>query len=141
MTNTRIILTIMRDNNMGRFLWSYLAGILAVCVILIEAEPGINSMPDALWYVFALVTSTGFGDLTAVTFIGRLASILLGVYSIFVIALITAVVVDYYQEKLRIRQNESILMFLDKMEHLQDLSQDELADMSDKVRQFRKKRR
>lgn len=139
MKSSRILWKIIRDNNMDKFVIMYFVSIIAVCFVLMAAEPQIKTFGDALWYVFALVTSTGFGDLTAVTVLGRTTSIILGIYSIFVIALLTALVIDFYQEKLRIRQNESILMFLDKLEHLPELSPQELAQLSEKVIEKRKK--
>ena len=53
---------------------------------------------DALWYCFAVVTTTGFGDLAAVTLIGRILTVILGFYGIVVVALITSVIVNFYNE-------------------------------------------
>lgn len=135
--NSRLIWKIMKMNHMEGVLITYLIWILAACFILMFTEPDIRTFGDAVWYCFALVTSTGFGDLNAVTPVGRTVSVILGIYSIFVIALLTAVVIDFYQEKLRIRQNESVLLFLDKMEHLPELSREELADMSERVKKIK----
>jgi len=140
MRSSKLLIKIIKDNHMERFIITYLALILVCCAVVMAAEPGINNMADAIWYIFALITSTGFGDFIAVSLVGRTVSILLGIYSIFVIALMTALVIDLYQEKLRIRQNESIMLFLDKMERLPELSSEELADMSEKVKAFKKKR-
>ena len=53
---------------------------------------------DALWYCFALVTTIGFGDITAVTDLGRTISVVLGIYGIIVVALITSIIVNFYGE-------------------------------------------
>ncbi len=72
--------------------------IAASSVVLRSEEPGINSYSDALWYCFALVTTIGFGDFTAVTFLGRMISVLLGIYGIIVVAVITSIIVNFYNE-------------------------------------------
>ncbi|MBR3430681.1 MAG: two pore domain potassium channel family protein [Clostridia bacterium] len=53
---------------------------------------------NALWYCFAVVTTIGFGDMTAVSAIGRILSVILGIYGIVVIALITSIIVNFYGE-------------------------------------------
>lgn len=53
---------------------------------------------NALWYCFAVVTTIGFGDMTAVSTIGRILSVVLGIYGIVVVALITSIIVNFYGE-------------------------------------------
>ena len=53
---------------------------------------------NALWYCFAVVTTIGFGDMTAVSTIGRILSVVLGIYGIIVVALITSIIVNFYGE-------------------------------------------
>ena len=57
-----------------------------------------DSYTDALWYCFAVVTTIGFGDMTAVSTIGRVLSVILGIYGIVVVALITSIIVNFYGE-------------------------------------------
>jgi len=59
---------------------------------------GIPSFEDALWYCFAIVTTIGFGDFTAATLTGRAISVVLGLYGIIVVALITSIIVNFYNE-------------------------------------------
>ena len=58
----------------------------------------ITSFPEALWYCFAIVTTIGFGDIAAVTPIGRVLSVILGLYGLVVVAVITSIVVNFYNE-------------------------------------------
>ena len=47
---------------------------------------------------FAIITTIGFGDITAVTGIGRIMSVILGIYGIIVVSLVTSVIVNFYTE-------------------------------------------
>ena len=53
---------------------------------------------NALWYCFTVVTTIGFGDMTATSAIGRILTVILGVYGIIVVALITSIIVNFYGE-------------------------------------------
>ena len=67
-------------------------------LIYTDTESFHDSYTDALWYCFAVVTTIGFGDMTAVSTIGRVLSVILGVYGIVVVALITSIIVNFYGE-------------------------------------------
>ena len=72
--------------------------VVGASVLLPIFEPGIESFADGLWYSFMLVTTIGFGDLTAVTPAGRLISVAIGIYGIIAVALITSILVSIYNE-------------------------------------------
>ena len=72
--------------------------IFAFAYILSFVEPNMASLKDGLWYCFAIVTTIGFGDFSAVTPIGRILSVILGLYGIIVVALITSIIVNFYGE-------------------------------------------
>ena len=72
--------------------------IFTFAMLLTFFEPNMGNLSDALWYCFAIVTTIGFGDLTAVTTFGRILSVILGAYGIVVVALITSIIVNFYGE-------------------------------------------
>ena len=73
--------------------------LMAACSILLSiVDPGINSFWDALWFCFATVTTIGYGDITTTSMVGRIMSVILGVYGIIVVALITSIIVNFYNE-------------------------------------------
>ena len=72
--------------------------ITAFSIVLPNFELNINTFGDALWYCFAIVTTIGFGDITAVTIPGRIISVILGLYGLIVVALITSIIVNFYSE-------------------------------------------
>lgn len=53
---------------------------------------------DALWYSFSVVTTVGFGDIVAQTQLGRILTVILGIYGLIVVAVITSIIVNFYNE-------------------------------------------
>lgn len=72
--------------------------IVAASLVFMYFEDSIPSFGDALWYSFAVVTTIGFGDFTALTIIGRITTVVLGIYGIIVVAVITSIIVNFYNE-------------------------------------------
>ena len=82
--------------------------IVACSLIFMTYEESIYSFGDGLWYSFAIVTTIGFGDLAAKTLIGRIASVILGVYGLFVVAVLTSIIVNFYNETNGKKDNDEI---------------------------------
>ena len=112
-------------------IWFFIA---AVPIWLIE--PNINNYGDSLWFCFASATSIGYGDIAATTPAGRIIAVILTVYSIAVIAIFTAVVVSFFNDIAKVRTNESLQEFTDDLEHLPELSKEELENLSNRVKAF-----
>ena len=98
---------------------------------------GVGRLGDALWYCYAVLSTAGFGDIVAMTFVGKLVSVLVTIYTIFVVAIVTGVVVNYYGQIAEMQRRETAMMFLDKLERLPELSKEELEDISKRVKKFR----
>lgn len=137
MKNRKLIRQLMKNTNMDKALAVFMAWIVVASIILVVVEPHINNFGTAIWYCFQLVTTVGFGDIPAVTAIGRIVSIVVGLYGLFILALLTALIVDFYQEKMHIRRRESVAEFMDKLERLPELSHEELVDLSERVKKFK----
>ena len=109
---------------------------LAVTLIVDVSEPGMDGLGNTAWLMFQVVTTIGLGDFTPVSIVGRVATVILSTYSVLFLALVTGAVVSYCQERLKAHQNESAAHFIDQLEHLPELSHEELVDLSDKVKRF-----
>ena len=99
-------------------------------------EPAVGTLGDAMWFLFVSCTTIGYGDIAAVTTVGRLMVVVMTVYEMILMALVTGVVVSHYQEVLARRERETFAVFLDKLEHLTELDRAELEEMQEKVRRL-----
>ncbi len=139
MYKLRILWKVIRHLNFDKVIFGFLVFYVVSSGIIMVVEPGINRMGDALWYTFVACTSIGFGDMVATTFIGRALTVIVTVMEILLVAMFSGVVVSYYLEIVRATEKDDLSMFLDKLEHVSELSQEELKEIEDKVRSIRNK--
>lgn len=119
-----------------RLVLGFVAFFLIDALLVMLAEPGIDRYGDAIWYLYAVFSTVGFGDFVAVTPIGRILSIILTVYAILIVAVVTGVIVAYYNEIVAVKYKASKAEVLDKLEHLEELSKEELAEISARIRRL-----
>ena len=93
-----VLRKILRKTFAAEILFGLVLLIIAFSFVFRALEPDIESYFDALWYCFAVVTTIGFGDLTVTSPFLRVLSMILGVYGIVVVALITSIIVNFYNE-------------------------------------------
>ena len=137
MKRVGLLWKVIRRLHFDKILYGFLAWILIASAIILFTEPGITKFGDAIWFVFVASTSIGFGDFVTVTFIGRLLTVLSTLYEIVIAAMFSGVVVSYYLELVHRREDEILSGYLDKLEHLTELSPEELKQIEDKVREMR----
>lgn len=138
MKKLRVLKTILIRTHAADMLAGYLVFVLAAALVIQIAEPGIRNYGKALWYCYAVISTTGFGDVIVTTVIAKVVSVLLTVYSLFVIAIVTGVVVSYYNQIIQLQQEETIAGFMEQLEKLPELSEEELKELSLKASYFRK---
>lgn len=134
MKKMRMLWKILKLTYTDRLFTGFIIIYLIVSLIIMLAEPSVNTYGDSLWFCFVTFTSIGFGDFFAVTLIGRISLVILTLYGIIILALIPGVFVSFYQENLRIREKTSQLEILDKLENLDTLSKEELKKISEKIK-------
>ena len=96
--NLSVLRKIIRKTYAEEIILGLLLLIIAFSIVLPRFESGISSYPDAIWYCFMIITTIGFGDITATSLVGRTLSIILGIYGIVVVAVITSIIVNFYME-------------------------------------------
>ena len=94
----RGLLKIMRKTFVPEIMYGLVILVLSCSFYFTMMEDSIPSFGDALWYSFAIVTTIGFGDFTAHGLLGRILSVVLGIYGVIVVATITSVIVNFYNE-------------------------------------------
>lgn len=128
---------ILRHTHADRILLGFVLFLLADAAIIQIVEPDINRYGDALWYCYAVISTAGFGDIVAVTFIGKACSVFLTIYTLFVVAIVTGVVVNFYTQLVELQRKETLAAFMDKLERLPELSKDELETISRNIKRYR----
>jgi len=134
-----ILRRVLRDTGADKIWTAFLLQFFISAVIIWLREPDIHTYGDSMWYCYAVVTTIGFGDIVAQHLLSRILSVLLSISAALVIALITGVIVNYYNQVTALRQKETIAAFMEKLEHLPELPPEELEELSQRVRQFQNK--
>ena len=93
----KILFKIILNTFSLEILFGLLAIMVCFSIVFTAIEPAMkDNFPEALWYCFAVVTTIGFGDVTATTPIGRILTVILGIYGLIVVAVITSIIVNFY---------------------------------------------
>lgn len=103
-----IISNIIKKSLVNEIFLSLFILIVLCSLYFTLVEPNITSYVDALWYSFAVITTIGFGDVSVVTTLGRILSVFLGIASIIVVALFTSMIVNFYTEMNKKREERTL---------------------------------
>ena len=134
MKKIKLAWKILRKMSVDKIIIIYLILMLISSLLLTKFEPQIDNVFEGVWYCFITFTTIGFGDIVATTLIGRIITIIIALYGMFIVSLITGVLINYYQEINKIKVKESVEQFMDKLEKLPELSKEELKLISEKVK-------
>lgn len=134
MKRVHVLWNIVRAVGAEKVFTGFLVVLAAAGLILPRVEPEIDTFFTALWFLFVSFTTIGYGDIVPVTVVGRLITVVVAVYGILVVALITGIIVGYYNEILKMRANTSLDELINELEQLPDLSREELLALADKIR-------
>lgn len=115
----------------------FLTIFFAISYAIFRLDTAFPTYGASIWYCFELVTTIGFGETVALSKIGKILSIFLSVYSIGIIAIITSTVVTYHQVKVRTQKDDALFLFMDQLEHLPELTQNELTELSNQIKKLR----
>lgn len=134
--NLRLLHQAFRIAETDKILAAYAILFVVSALLLWRLEPSIARFTDGLWYCFAVATTVGFGDLAATTNLGRIVTVILSLYSIGVVAILTAVLTSYFLDLAKARASDSVKEFLDELERLPELSKEELSSLSERIKHF-----
>ena len=134
MKRTKLAFKILKKMNVDKIVVSFISLMIVCSFLLTLVEPEINDIFTGLWYSFVAFTTIGFGDIVAITLIGRIITVILSLYGIILVAIMTGVLVSYYQELNNLRLKISTEELLDKIDRLPELSKEELTEISKKIK-------
>ena len=138
MKKMRVLWSVMRQTKASEILISYLVFVFVDAFFIFLIDPAIHTYGNALWYCCAVIVTAGFGDLVATVTLSKIATVILMIYSVIVIAIVTGVIVNFYSQLICIRQENTLAAFIDKLENLPELSKEELKELSSSVKALRK---
>lgn len=132
----KLFWSIIKRCHFDKLLIIFLICFFISALLFLFLEPGITNFGDALWYSFVCCTTIGFGDFAAVTILGRIITVVLTIYEIVLVAILSGVVVSHYLEVVNRREKFLASRFKDKLEHLTELSKEELLEIQENVKAF-----
>ena len=134
----KLLGNILRHTGADRVLLSFTGFVFVDAALIWLFEPTIKTYGGALWYCYAVISTAGFGDVVVTSLIAKILSVVLTIYALLALAILTGVVVNFYNQVIEIRDKETIRSFMDQMERLPELAQEELETLSGQVKRFRK---
>ena len=134
--NFRVLRRIMKETHAARVWYAFLIFFFLCALLIWLLEPNIETYGEALWYCYAVVTTIGFGDLTVHSFISKIISVALSIYAAGVIAIMTAVIVNYFNHLVELRRKESLTSLIEKLKILPELPKEELEELSERFKKL-----
>lgn len=95
MNKLRTLADVLRQAGFARITGLFLIFYLLCSTAVWLSEPTTLTFGDGLWFSFETVSTIGFGDIPAETPVARAITVVLSVISIFYIAMLTGVAVNY----------------------------------------------
>lgn len=140
MFRLRMVGKIIRQAGLGHITVVFLV-IFFLCAVIVKlTDPAVQGWGDALWLCFQTVATIGFGDVAALSHITRVVLVVLSIISLFYLAVITGVVVSYCNQLVQANTKGGIAHMAQQLDHLEDLSHEELASLSKEIRAFKQAR-
>lgn len=137
MKRARLFWSIVKRCNGEKLMVGFICSFFIAAFLIMLKEPGITAYGDALWYTFVASTTIGFGDIVVTTLVGRLLTVYLTIYEILIVAMISGVIVSHYLEVIHRREKYTVTVFMDKLEHLSELNEEEIQDIQEQIKKIK----
>lgn len=82
MRKLRALKNVLHHTRADKILISYLIFVLIDALVIWMVDPGIDTYGNSLWYCCTTILTAGYGDEVAITFVFKIATVLLMIYSI-----------------------------------------------------------
>ena len=134
MKRLKTLAMVLRETGAYRLIGAYMTFLLLCALLIWIVEPEITTYRDALWYCFTVASTVGFGDIVVHMRLSRILSVVLSFYSAVTLAIITSVLVSYFNQLMRLREKDSLATIADKLDRLPDMSKEELKRLSEQIK-------
>lgn len=135
----RLLRDVLKKTHTNRIVFAFIVFFFLIALIIWLNDPAIHSYRQSIYYCFMIASSVGNGDVIVSTTLARILTMILSIYSVFALAIITGVVVSYYNAYTQMQFKDSIENMMDKLETLPELDKEELEEISEKIKKFRSK--
>ena len=89
--------------------------IILITILVWFVDAGITDFGTAIWYTFASMTSTGYGDVVPTTVSGRIVGIVAMIGGIMIFSLMTAIISSAYVSRLNRENREDLESKIDDL--------------------------
>lgn len=134
MKKLKLLWQVLRYTGTDRIVSGFIIFYFIATFLILLSEPTITNYGDAMWFTFVTFTTIGYGEIVVNGLAARIITALLALYGIIVVALIPGVLVSYFTEIKSVKQNDTIMQFLNKLEKLPELTKEELEAISTNVK-------
>ena len=76
----------------------------ALYVLEGELQEGFRSIPDAMWWSVVTLTTVGYGDISPITSLGKIAGALTAVMGVMTVAMTTGIIASSFANKMALRR-------------------------------------
>lgn len=135
----KVLKDVLKKTHTYKIVLAFLAFFFLIALIIWIDDPAIHTYRQSVYYCFMIASSVGNGDVIVSTQLARILTMVLSIYSLFALAIITGVVVSYYNAYTQMQFKDSIESFMEQLEQLPELSKEELTEISEKIKKFRLK--
>ncbi|MEG0239970.1 potassium channel family protein [Anaerorhabdus sp.] len=139
MKKFKLLWQVLRYTGTDKIVSGFIVFYFIATFFIMISEPTITNYGDAMWFSFVSFTTVGYGEYLATTLITRIITAFLIIYGVIVVALIPGVLVSYFTEIKSMKENDTIIQFLNKLERLPELTKEELETISTNVKNKRYK--
>ena len=119
-----VVSRIIKKSMVYEIILALLILVILCSIYFTIVEPSMTSYVDSLWYSFAVITTIGFGDVTVSTTLGRILSVILSISGIVVVALFTSIIVNFYNEMNKKRDEAEIRRVIKKIDDLERIEKE-----------------
>ena len=119
-----IISNIIKKSLANEIILSLLILVVLCSIYFTIVEPDMTSYVDSLWYSFSVITTIGFGDVYVTTTFGRILSVILGTSGIVVVALFTSLIVNFYNEMSKKRQEREMQKIIKEVKEIEKIEEE-----------------